>query len=68
MTRDPWYHAQKALREKRDEAEKANYYEKMPKKDLIELIKSIKAELLTCEDAGDSIATIADMLNVDMRA
>jgi hypothetical protein len=87
MTDDPWYHTEKALRERREAAEKANYYhieealrerreaaekanyyQKMPKEDLIKIIESIKAELLTCEDAGDSITTIADMLNVDMRA
>ena len=67
MTRDPWYETRKAMREKREEAEKANFYKKMPKEDLIKIIESIKTELQTCEDAGDSLLTIADILDVDMR-
>lgn len=40
----------------------------MSKEDAIRLLKKVRNSLIGCEDAGDTVLDISEMLNVDQRA
>lgn len=43
-------------------------FDSMSKEDCVELLKKIRNSLIGCEDAGDGVLYIAELLSVDMKA
>lgn len=43
-------------------------FDSMSKEKLLKLIKSVRNSLIGCEDAGDTLLGVAELLQVDMTA